>query len=64
MSFLVLSRRYPGSNEQPAPKSWFINSTLQHKRQDSNETVCFKAKAEQNRCKTGVSNSKEVNTCL
>ena len=35
MCFLALSRRYPGSNEQLAPKSWFINSTLQHKRQDS-----------------------------
>lgn len=35
MCFLALSRRYPGSNEQPAPKSWFINSALQHKRQYS-----------------------------
>lgn len=35
MCFLALSRRYPDSNEQLAPKSWFINSTLQHKRQDS-----------------------------
>lgn len=65
MCFLGLSRRYPGSNEQPAPKSWFIN--LGYKTQKTvllSETANFRAKAEQNQYEPGASESKEVNTCL